>query len=317
MTAHAPLRALLSCPAEDAPVWAPALRAACAAAGVAVDLAEDNAAVAPETVEAVVYAPGGPVADFAPFTGLKAVLSMWAGVERIVTDPSIRVPLARMVEPGLTEGMTDWVCAHVLRLHAGIDRHIGLRAGDWPAWHPPLSRQRRVGVLGLGELGSDAAAMLARLRFDVAGWARRPKAVPGVDCRHGPEGLEAVLRRSEILVLLLPLTADTENLLDARRLALLPRGAAILNPGRGPLIDDDALLAALDSGQVSHAVLDVFRTEPLPEAHPYWRRRNVTVTPHIASVTRPETAAAALAAQLGRLARGEPLLHVVDRSQGY
>ena len=267
----------------------------------------DPADAAPAQVDALVYNPEGAVSDLAPYGNLKAVLSMWAGVEKIVGDPTIKVPLTRMVEPGLTEGMTDWVAAHVMRLHCGIDRHILAEPGAWDPWHPPLSRFRRVGVLGLGELGADAARMLSRLRFDVAGWSRSPKTIEGVECRSGDDGLEAVLRRSEILVLLLPLTPATENLLDAARLALLPRGAMLLNPGRGPLIDDVALLAALDEGQVAQAVLDVFREEPLPQAHPYWAHPAVTVTPHIASVTRSETAAAALADQIRRLADGAPL----------
>ncbi|MEM1315387.1 MAG: glyoxylate/hydroxypyruvate reductase A, partial [Pseudomonadota bacterium] len=270
-----------------------------------VEVILDPAQAEAQAVDAVVYNPEGPVTDFTPYPRLRAVLSMWAGVETIVDDPAIQAPLTRMVEPGLTEGMTDWVVAHVMRLHCGIDRHIHAGPTDWDAWHPPLSRFRKVGVLGLGELGADAARMLGRLRFDVAGWSRTPKTIEGVDCRHADEGLEAVLRRSEILVLLLPLTPATENLMNAERLAMLPRGAFLLNPGRGPLIDDAALLAALESGGVAHAVLDVFREEPLPADHPYRAHPSVTVTPHIASVTRSETAAAALAAQIRRLADGE------------
>jgi len=301
---------------QDRPNWGDALRAALVG-GPDIRLAMSPEEVEDADVDVVLYDREGPVKTFDAYPNLQAVMSLWAGVEKIVGDASIRVPLTRMVEPGLTEGMTDWVIAHATRMHAGIDRHIHAAPGTWDPWHPPLSRHRRVGVLGLGELGGDAARMLSRLRFDVAGWARRPREIDGVDCRHGDEGLDAVLSRSEILVLLLPLTSATENLMNARRLSLLPRGAAILNPGRGQLIDDEALLAALDEGRVSHAVLDVFRQEPLPEDHPYWRRPEVTVTPHIASVTRPETAAQAIAEQLGRLARGAPLRHVVDRSQGY
>lgn len=316
LAATAPLRVLLACAPADTPLWAAEITAAAAAGGVAMTLSTDPAHD-PAGVEVIVYAPSGPLRDFSPYIGLRAVLSLWAGVESIVGNPSLTVPLARMAEPGLTEGMTDWVCAHALRLHVGLDRHIGLGPGDWPQDHPPLSRDRRVGVLGLGELGADAAAMLARLRFDVAGWARRPREVAGVDCRHGPDGLVDVLARSEILVLLLPATPDTDNLMNAERLALLPRGAAILNPGRGALIDDAALVDALDTGQVSHAVLDVFRTEPLPPAHPFWAHPRVTITPHIAAVTRPHTAARAVAAQMRRLIAGEPLRNVVDRARGY
>ena len=310
------LTALLAVPPADLPRWRPALEAAAREEGVDLRLLTDPAE-APEAVEAVIYNPEGPVRDFTPFPRLRAVLSMWAGVETIVGDPTIKVPLTRMVEPGLTEGMTDWVAAHVLRLHTGLDRHLNLARDAWPQWHPPLSRHRRVGVLGLGELGADAAAMLARLRFDVAGWSRTPKSVEGVACHAGPEGLDAVLARSEILVLLLPATPETDGLMTAERLARMPEGAALLNPGRGTLIDDAALIEALDRGRLSHAVLDVFREEPLPPDHPFRAHPKITVTPHIASVTRPETAAPALAAQLGRLARGEALRHVVDRTRGY
>ncbi|MEC9433983.1 MAG: glyoxylate/hydroxypyruvate reductase A [Pseudomonadota bacterium] len=297
--------------------WEGPLREAAAEQGVKMRLFMTPEEVAPEEVHAVIYNPNGPVKDFAPYANLRAVLSLWAGVEKIVGDAGIKVPLARMVEPGLRLGMTDWVCAHVLRHHMGIDAHIRLGAGEWPQRIPPLARDRKVGVLGLGELGTDAAKMLAALRFDVAGWARSRHEIEGVEIFHGAEGLDAILARSEILVLLLPDTPDTTNLLDARRLALLPEGAVIVNPGRGPLIDDDALLAALDAGRISHATLDVFRVEPLPADHPYWAHPNVTVTPHIASATRPETASGALVEQIGRLSRGEPLLHLVDRVRGY
>jgi glyoxylate/hydroxypyruvate reductase A len=182
---------------------------------------------------------------------------------------------------------------------------------------PPLARDRTVGVLGLGELGGVAAKALAALDFRVMGWSRAPKSIPGVDCRTGPEGLRAVLAAAEILVCLLPATAATETLLDAAALAALPPKASLINAGRGGLIDDAALLAALDARRLSNATLDVFRVEPLPADHPYRRHPRMTVTPHIASATRPETAAPAILAQLGRLVRGEPLLHVVDRRRGH
>jgi glyoxylate/hydroxypyruvate reductase A len=182
---------------------------------------------------------------------------------------------------------------------------------------PPLARGRRVGVLGLGELGLACAQALAALGFDLAGWSRRPKDSGPVPAFSGPEGLDEVLRRSEILVLLLPATAATENVLDSRALALLPRGAVVVNPGRGTLIDDAALLAALDAGRIAHATLDVFRTEPLPPDHPFWAHPRVTVTPHIASETRPATAAEAVAENVRRGEAGEPFLHQVDRAQGY
>jgi glyoxylate/hydroxypyruvate reductase A len=309
-------RVLFSAPPEDWPVWRPHLERAFAERGLAVDLIDRTDA--PETIDYVAYSPGGGLADFAPFVRLKAVLSLWAGVEKIVGNPTIRAPLCRMVDAGLREGMVEWVAGHVLRHHLGTDAHVLGQDGVWRhAAIPPLARDRRVGVLGLGELGLAVGMALRGLGFDVAGWSRRPKAEPPFPARSGEAGLEAILARSEILVLLLPATPATENLLDARRLTLLPRGAVVINPGRGALIDDAALLAALDADALGHATLDVFRLEPLPPAHPFWAHPRVTVTPHIASETRPETAAECVAENVRRGEAGLAFLHLVDRAQGY
>ncbi|MCG6901564.1 MAG: NAD(P)-binding domain-containing protein, partial [Rhodobacter sp.] len=187
----------------------------------------------------------------------------------------------------------------------------------WRPKAPPLARNRTVGILGLGELGSACARALTALNFNVIGYSRTPKAIPGVMCQSGPEGLQATLAVAEILVLLLPLTESTTNLLNAETLARMPRGAVIINPGRGPLIDDDALLGALDDGQIGHATLDVFHHEPLPQDHPFWAHPDVTVTPHIASETRTETATQVVVENIRRSEAGQPLLHLVDRTAGY
>lgn len=289
------------------------LRAGLAEAGVAADLVQD---APPETVDFIVYAPGSPLQDFTPYTRCKAVLNLWAGVERIVGNATLTQPLCRMVDPGLTEGMVEYVAGHVLRHHLGMDRHI-LGAPGWAQVVPPLARERRVGMLGLGALGLACARALRGLNFDVAGWSRTEK--PGLDfpAHHGETGLETLLRRSEIVVTLLPRTAETENLLDARRIGWLPEGAVIVNPGRGALIDDAALLAALDAGRLGHATLDVFRVEPLPEDHPFRHHPKVTVTPHIAADTRASTAARVVAENVRRGLAGAPLLHLVDRARGY
>ena len=290
------------------------LRAAFAEAGLEVELGTDYP---PETVDYIVYAPNSEVQDFRPYSKLKAVLNLWAGVENVVGNETLSVPLARMVDPGLTEGMVEWVTGHVLRHHLGIDANLAAQNGEWVKHVPPLARDRRVGILGLGELGRACGEALAFLNFDVSGWSRSPKSIPGIACHHGDEGLARVLGTSEILVLLLPLTADTENTLDAPAIGLLPEGAVVLNPGRGALIDDAALLASLDSGHLSHATLDVFRTEPLPPEHPFWAHPKVTVTPHIASDTRPASASRVIAENVRRGEAGEPFLHVVDRAAGY
>jgi len=292
------------------------LRAALAEAGLgdATLTTEAN----PSEVDYIIYAPNSGLADFTPFTRLKAVLNLWAGVEDVVGNPTLKVPLARMVGGGLTEGMVEWVAGHVLRYHLGMDLHIDGQDGLWRAEAvPPLAMDRSVAILGLGALGRACGEALARLGFKVSGWSRTAKDISGIETYHGADGLHDVLRQAEIIVLLLPNTPATENTLNAETLALLPKGARIINPGRGPLIDDEALLAALDSGQVGHATLDVFRVEPLPADHPYWTHPNVTVTPHIASQTRPDLAARAIVENIRRGEDGLPFLNLVDRDAGY
>jgi glyoxylate/hydroxypyruvate reductase A len=271
----------------------------------------------PAAVDYIVYAPSATLKDFGPFARTKAVLSLWAGVERIVGNPTLTQPLCRMVDPAMTETMVAWVTGHALRLHLGMDAFILNPGHEWRRLYPPLPRDRPVAMLGMGALGQACARALAALGFPVTGWSTGPKDIPGIPCLHGADGLATVLSTAEIVVTLLPDTPGTENLLNARTLAKLPRGAFILNPGRGPIIDDDALLAALDSGQVGHATLDVFRTEPLPAGHPFWAHPRVTVTPHIAADTRPSTSAAVIAENIRRGEAGLPFLYLVDRVRGY
>ncbi|MEM1075406.1 MAG: glyoxylate/hydroxypyruvate reductase A [Pseudomonadota bacterium] len=272
---------------------------------------------APEDVDYIVYAPTSSLQDFAPFVNCKAVLSLWAGVEKVVENQTLTMPLVRMVDPGMTQSMTEWVVGHVLRYHLGMDAHIVNPERDWVPVAAPLAQERRVCILGLGALGTDAALRLRDLSFDVSGWSRSPKSLAGITTYHQPGGLKKALSEAEIVVLLMPDTAETENTLNAETLAMLPKGARILNPGRGPLIDDEALLNALNSGQVGHATLDVFRLEPLPQDHPYWSHPNVTVTPHIAAATRPITSSQEIVANIRRSETGAPMLNMVDRTRGY
>ena len=290
------------------------LRAAVAAAGLDATLTRE---ADPAAVDYMVYTPSSPVQDFAPYTRCKAVLSLWAGVERIVGNATLTQPLCRMVDPGLTEGMVEWVVGHALRHHLGMDRHIVNPGHVWDPTCPPLARERPVAMLGMGELGTACARALAALNFPVTGWSRTPKQVDGIPCLHGADGLDRALSTAQIVVTLLPRTPETENTLNARTLSLLPKGAVILNPGRGALIDDDALLAALDAGQVGHATLDVFRVEPLPPDHRYWSHPRVTVTPHIAADTRASSASKVIAENIRRGEAGEPLINLVDRLRGY
>ncbi|MBR2574668.1 MAG: glyoxylate/hydroxypyruvate reductase A [Loktanella sp.] len=286
-----------------------------AKAGLAVDLSRDHP---PAQTDYIVFAPNGPVRDFAPYVNTKAVLSLWAGVETVVENPTLIQPLCRLVDPGLTRGMVEWVTGHVLRHHLGMDAHILGQDGIWrDGISPPLAAERPVTILGIGALGAACGQALAGLGFPVTGWSRSPKDVPHLRCLHGEDGLQEALTAAQIVVLLLPQTAQTQNILNGPRLALLAKGACVINPGRGPLIDDAALLAALDTGQIAHATLDVFRREPLPADHPFWAHPRVTVTPHIAATTRPETAAKIIAENVRRGEAGLPFLNVVDRQLGY
>ncbi|MEM1236764.1 MAG: glyoxylate/hydroxypyruvate reductase A [Pseudomonadota bacterium] len=290
------------------------LTEALAEAGIAANLATD---IDPSEVDYMVYAPNSTVQDFTPFTRLKAVLNLWAGVEAVAGNPTLKVPLARMTDEGMSEGMSDYVIAHIMRYHVGLDAHVTNPDRVWDDTPPPLARHRTVGFLGIGALGGGCAQAAARLRFKVLGWSRSPKELRDVTTYSGRDGLKEVLSQSEIVVLLMPSTPATQNTLNAETLSWLPRGARIINPGRGPLIDDAALLAALDSGQVGHATLDVFRTEPLPLDDPYWAHPNVTVTPHIASTTRPDLASRRVVENIRRNEAGEPMIDIVDIAAGY
>ncbi|EDQ05914.1 Glyoxylate/hydroxypyruvate reductase A [Sulfitobacter indolifex] len=271
----------------------------------------------PVDVDYIVYAPNSDLQDFTPYTRAKAVLNLWAGVENITGNETLKIPLTRMVDFGLTHGMVEWVTGHVLRYHLGLDIDITRQDAKWEPRDQPLARERSVAILGLGALGQAVAKALVGLGFDVSGWSRSAKSIEGVRCLHGEDGLTEALKGAEIAVLLMPDTPATHDVLNAETLAQMPKGAFIINPGRGPLIDDDALLAALDSGQIAHATLDVFRVEPLPEDHPYWAHPHVTVTPHIAAATRNDTASEVIAENIRRSEADEPLLHVVDRDRGY
>jgi glyoxylate/hydroxypyruvate reductase A len=301
-------------PAACADYLAP-LQTAFAAAGLDVNLATDHT---PEVVDYIVFAPNGPVADFTPYMNTKGVLSLWAGVETVVNNATLTQPLVRMVDDSLTAGMVEWVVGHTMRHHLGMDTHIAGQDGVWrDTQYPPLARARPVTILGLGALGTACGQALTALGFPVTGWSRSEKSADGIRCLHGADGLQNALTDAQVVVLLLPDTPETVDTLNAQTLGLLAQGAFVINPGRGPLIDDTALLAALASGQVAHATLDVFRVEPLPTDHPFWAHPRITVTPHIASTTRPETASHIIAANIARHHMGGTFENLVDRTAGY
>lgn len=254
------------------------------------------------------------------FPNLKAILNLGAGVDALLKDPTLPdgVPVVRMVDDDLATCMAEYVLLHVLRYHReqpALDAQQ--RAHDWRMIASPAAMHRRVGILGLGAMGGEAARLLVGAGFDVAGWSRRPKDLPSVQSFHGEDGRAAFLARSEILVCLLPLTPETEGILDRDLFQALPAGAYLINAGRGGHQVESDILAALDSGQLAGATLDVFREEPLPAASPFWDHPKVTVTPHNASITNPQSAVRHVCESIRRVRAGEPLRNVVDPDLGY
>lgn len=253
------------------------------------------------------------------FPNLELLISSGAGVDHLdLSKLPPGLPVARMIETGIVDGMVEYVSMAVLGLHRDlIDYAAQQRDEVWKQIRVRPAATRRVGVLGLGMLGEASCRMLTNFGFQVAGWSRSRREIEGVTCFAGSEELPEFLARTDILVCLLPLTDETRGMLNAELFAQLPKGARLVNTGRGGHLDQDALLAALDSGQISAAWLDVTTPEPLTKGHPLWSHPRVLVTPHIASMTQPETAVEVVLENLRRHHAGEPLIGLVDRKRGY
>ncbi len=267
---------------------------------------------------ALVWRP--PLGSLTQFPNLKAILNLGAGVDGLLRDPDLPagVPIVRMVDSGLATCMAEYVLLHVLRYHREqpvLDAQQ--RAHAWRVIASPTAANRRVGLMGLGAMGGAAAALLTGVGFDVAAWTRSPREMPGVSCFHGDSGMAAFLARSEILVCLLPLTAATAGILNRDLFAALPRGAFLINAGRGGHQVEEDVLAALDTGQLGGATLDVFGTEPLPADSPFWDHPTVTVTPHNASIVNADSAINHVCESIRQVRAGVPLHHVVDPDTGY
>jgi glyoxylate/hydroxypyruvate reductase A len=253
------------------------------------------------------------------FPNLKLLFSSGAGVDQFdlaALPPDL--PVVRMIEPGIVRGMVEYVTHAVLDLHRDMPAYRRQQQrGQWQPLPVRPAGERRIGVLGLGSLGQAVLHTLVGFGFDCAGWSRSRHRVDGVRCHAGADELDAFLARTQILVCLLPLTDATRGLLDARLFARLPAGAALVHVGRGAQLVAPDLLAALESGQIAEAVLDVTEPEPLPPDAALWRHPHVRITPHIASMTQPASAAEVVIDNLRRFAAGEPLVGLVDRTRGY
>jgi glyoxylate/hydroxypyruvate reductase A len=253
------------------------------------------------------------------FPNLELLFSSGAGVDQFDFDalpPGL--PVVRMVEPGIIRGMVEYVTHAVLDLHRDMPAYRRQQQrGEWAPLPVKPAGEQRIGVLGLGSLGQAVLATLLSFGFDCAGWSRSRHAIEGVRCHAGAQEFDAFLRRTDILVCLLPLTDATRGMLNASLFERLPTGAALVHVGRGPQLIADDLIAALDAGRLSEAVLDVTEPEPLPQGHALWRHPRARVTPHIASMTQPKSAAAAVLENLRRYEAGEPMIGLVDRARGY
>lgn len=261
-----------------------------------------------------------PEGELAKYPNLRLVVNLGAGVDAIVADRSIpaHIPITRIADPEMSRMMAQYVLLAVLRHHRNFVAFArAQKERRWHYLHPRETRETVVGVMGIGQLGGAAAAELARQGFTVRGWSRTARSLEGVACFHGRDALPAFLDGLNVLVALLPHTHETENLVGAGVFARLARGACFVSAGRGPTVDEDALVAALRSGQVAEATLDVFREEPLPAASPLYGFEQVLVTPHLASVAIPRSAAAQVVENLRRARAGEPLLNRVERERGY
>jgi glyoxylate/hydroxypyruvate reductase A len=300
--------------------WREALARAFSAAGLEVDL-QLWSGHAIGARYAIVWLP--PAELFAAETGLRAVFNLGAGVDALLARGVVpaQLPIVRLVDAGMGAKIAEYVCFAIARITRGLDRFAPppLGSRDWDAGSP-RDEAPRVGVMGLGAMGVSILEAVARFGYPVAGWSRSAHRIDGVETFAGESQLPAFLSRTQILVNALPLTAQTQNLLDRSAFEQMPKGAHVINIGRGGTIVDEDLIAALDGGRLGSATLDVFRVEPLPAGHPFWSHPKVTVTPHIAAPTPYGPAAQQIVEglkQLERGARASDLPGYVDRSLGY
>jgi len=308
---------LILAPNERPDIWANYLK----------DLAPDlDIRIWPDTgdpdkiIYAVAWNP--PAGVLASLTNLKIIFSLGAGVDHLFKDPNFptQVTISRVIDPYLTAGMREYVLLHVLKYHKNqpeLDRQQ--RKHIWnPRENERLqSDERNIGILGLGVLGSDCAKSLSALGFNVKGWSRSLKTIPGVTCLSGLNGLNKLLNSSSILVCLLPLTKDTEGILNHNLFNKLPKGAYVINAARGNHLIEKDLISCLNSGQLTHATLDVFKEEPLPKEHIFWDHKRITVTPHNASITDPRTVANQILADIKRHLNRKPISNTVNIISGY
>jgi glyoxylate/hydroxypyruvate reductase A len=273
----------------------------------------------PEEIEiALVW---DPMADrLLEFPNLKLIASLGAGVDHLLAGTTLPegVPMTRFVDENLTQGMREWVQLYALYCLRRVPEYLAWQSQcDWHRLDAPFAYERRIGMMGLGVLGEASARALQHIGFPVIGWSRRRKNLAGIESFAGAAELDEFLALADILVCLLPLTPQTEGIIDSGLLAKLPQGACLINGARGGLVVEADLIAALEAGRLAHAVLDVTRAEPLPAEDPLWRAPNITITPHVASITNAKSGARLVAENIRRVRAGEAPHNIVDPKAGY
>ena len=270
-------------------------------------------------VNAIIYSDESEISDFSIFPDDAVIFSIFAGVEKTLLNKSIRQPLVRLIDIEMTECMAEWCAAHVLRYHLDLDEYIKPEKNEWKSYSTErlLANQVNVGILGLGILGTATANKLRKLDFNVTGWSTTEKNLSGIKSLVGQNGLAKILSNSDYLILLLPLTEETKNIINSGSLKMVKKGAILINAGRGGLIEDNDLLKALDSGKISRCTLDVFNEEPLPKEHPFWFHDKVTVTPHISAPTRLQSSIKSILKNIGRIKKGLQPIGLVQKERFY
>src|SRR6202165_4319831 len=308
LPSRAPVNILFASETEKAEHWIPLLERA---------LPRDRIFLRPEAPIDVALVATPPPGTLENLKDVKLIQSLWMGVETLLADPSLPrgVPLARLVDPGMVAAMSETILAHTLDWHRRLYRYRQHQPeARWHRYRQYMASDHTVGLLGLGALGTDAAGKLRALGFKLAGWSLRPKKLAGVETFTD---ISSVLLKSDVVVCLLPLTPQTKGILNRENLNKIKKGGGLINVARGPHVVVPDLIAALDSGQLARAYLDVFDEEPLPASSPLWRHHGVTITPHSAALTEPRTAVAKIAENVERVRRGEPALNLVDFAAGY
>ena len=307
-----PLRISFCCTDTKAEPWLVGLRAALP--GAVVEVWQPGA---PQADHAVVWAPPQQFMDEQP--GLRGIFNIGAGVDALM---KLKLPVGatvvRLDDAGMSVQMAEYVCHALIRHFRELDGYeADVAQGKWSYRKPRARSDWPVGIMGLGVLGARVAQAVAGFEFPVNGWSRAPKTIDGVRCFAGTDQLDDFLRASKVLVCLLPLTPDTRDILNRRTLSLLQPGGYLINVARGAHVVDDDLIALIDEGHLAGATLDVFRTEPLPAGHAFWRHAKITVTPHTSARTLRDESVAQIAGKIVALERGEPIAGVVDRGRGY